>query len=163
MRVMELRKLFIVMMMLIKGSTIFGQSGDSGDVKYSCQSGAVAFDGYDLVSYFDKNPVKGKKQHSTIYDGIVLTFASKQNLEMFLESPKRYMPAYGGWCATGVAHNKLVVPNFAMYKIQNDQILFFEVMGFFNGFSQWEKDPLKNEFLADKHYRESVRAKRGAD
>lgn len=153
MRVMELKKVSIALMMMGISGVMYGQLGD---VKYSCHVGEVGFGGYDLISYFDENPLKGKKQYSTTYEGIVLTFANQQNLKKFLVSPKRYMPAYGGWCATGVVHNNLIVPNFAMYKIQNDQILFFETRGFFNGFSQWEKDSLKNEFLADRNFRESL-------
>ncbi len=124
--------------------------------RYSCQVGSVAFDGYDLVSYFQGGPVLGKKDISMEYDGIILQFSSRENLATFKKNPGKYLPAYGGWCATAITHSSFVVPNYTMYKIQDEKLLFFEVRGFFNGRSQWDKDPLKHEFLADRSYRESV-------
>ncbi len=59
---MELKKMSIALMMLIISGVTFGQSED---IKYSCQTGDVAFDGYDLVSYFKDDPKKGKEQYST--------------------------------------------------------------------------------------------------
>ena len=154
MDVMEFRKLTLMVVFVWMAFLAHGQRDAS---KYSCGKGEVAFDGYDVVSYYEDGPVKGISQYQTTYDGIVLYFKSDDNLKKFKAAPLKYMPAYGGWCATGVAHDNLVVPNFAMYKIQNDQLLFFEVRGFFNGLSQWEKDSLKNEFIADKNYREALK------
>ena len=33
------------------------------------------------------------------FKGVIYHFASDANKEAFLESPSKYEPAYGGWCA----------------------------------------------------------------
>ncbi len=130
----------------------------SAQHKYVQSEGEAAFEGYDLVSYFkDSGPVKGKAQFKMDYDGITLYFASKENQEEFKKKPDFYLPAYGGYCATAVSNQTFVVPNFSNYQIQDDKLLFFEVRGFFNGKTEWQKDPQLNEILADKHYREQFK------
>ena len=146
---MKIRRIIsttLTLTLLIVGSS-FAQH------KYSCQVGEVAFGGYDLVSYFQDGPLLGKKELALDYDGVVLQFSTKANQQTFLKNPEKYIPAYGGWCATAAAQNTYVVPNFTMYKIQDGKLLLFEVRGFFNGKSHWDKDPLKHEFLADRSYR----------
>lgn len=127
--------------------------------RYVQTEGEAAFDGYDLVSYFKSSgPVKGKAEFKTAYDGITLYFASKANQEEFKKKPYDYLPAYGGYCATAVSNETFVVPNFSNYQIQDDKLLFFEVRGFFNGKTEWQKDPQLNEILADRHYREQFKS-----
>ncbi len=123
--------------------------------RYVETDGGVAFDGYDLVSYFkNPKPLKGRQQHKMEYDGLTLYFASAKNLAEFKKKPDDYLPAYGGYCAIAVSNDNYVSPNFANYSIQDGKLLFFEVRGFWNGRTEWEKDPELHEILADKHYRE---------
>ncbi len=64
----------------------------------------VAIGGYDPVAYFtDSAAVPGKPEFSTRHDGATWWFASAEHRTMFIESPERYAPAYGGWCAYGMA------------------------------------------------------------
>ena len=122
---------------------------------YVPSKGEAAFDGYDLVSYFEKGgPVLGKKEFKSYYDGLTIFFASKENKVKFDLDPARYIPAYGGYCATAVSKQNLIIPNFEIFIIQNNRLLLFEVRGFFNGKTFWEKDPELHEILADKHFRE---------
>ena len=79
------------------------------------------------------------------------------NLQEFRRDPDFYMPAYGGYCATAVSNQSLIVPNFSNFEIQGEKLLFFETRGFFNGRTEWKKDPQLFEILADKHYRETFK------
>ncbi len=115
--------------------------------------GEVGFDGYDLVSYFGGGPTKGSEQYETTYRGVILHFASRENLEKFVDYPDRYWPAFDGWCAISLVYDVMKKPDFTHFKIQNNRIHFFEVRAFFNGLTQWEKDPAKNEIIATVHYR----------
>ncbi|MEQ9425879.1 MAG: YHS domain-containing (seleno)protein [Cyclobacteriaceae bacterium] len=143
-------KTLLMILMLIAASHIA-----SSQHRYVQTRGEAAFDGFDLVSYFTSaKPVKGNPSYKYEYDGLTLLFASKENLEIFKKKPYDYLPAYGGYCATAVSSDRYVIPNFESYAIQNEKLLFFEVQGFFNGKTQWEKDPQLFEILADKHYRE---------
>jgi len=67
----------------------------------------VAAGGYDVVSYHSKQgPVPGTGWHTAEHDGVVYLFASKKNKNTFLKNPAQYIPAYGGYCAYGVAVGK---------------------------------------------------------
>ena len=112
----------------------------------------VAFDGYDLITYFDNNPLQGHRKITYGYQGLNLRFVSEDNKQKFIENPEKYLPAYGGWCAAALVHGKKVVPNFRLFKIQNERLLFFEIKAFFNGATHWEKNPEHNEILADAVY-----------
>ena len=145
---MEMRNLIFVWLFILISSVGFSQH------RYVQTEGEAAFEGYDLVSYFKgDSPVKGKKEFSTVYDGLNLYFANKANLDEFKRKPYDYLPAYGGYCATAVSKETFVVPNFTNYQIQDDKLLFFEVRGFFNGKTEWQKDPQLYEILADKNYK----------
>ncbi len=123
---------------------------------YSSPSSTVAFDGYDLTSYFDGKLVKGNAQYETNYDGLKLQFASAQNQSEFLTDPEKYLPAYGGWCAIALTQDSWIRPDYSEYKIQDGKLLFFEVRAFFNGKTAWEKDPDINKIVADRKYKDVV-------
>ena len=120
--------------------------------KYSCSSDELAFAGNDLVSYFAGKVEKGTKEHSLEYDGLMLRFSTKENLAKFKKDPEKYLPKYGGWCATAVASNTFIQPDYNMFKIQEGQLLFFEVKAFYNGKTHWDRNPEANELVADKKY-----------
>ena len=126
---------------------------------YSSPGSDVAFDGFDLTSYFHGSVQKGVQQHELQYDGINLRFASAANKDKFLENPSTYLPAYGGWCAIALTQGSWVQPDFEHFKIQEGKLLFFEVRAFFNGKTAWEKDPDINMIMADKKYQEMVAVK----
>ncbi len=69
---------------------------------YATQAGAIK--GYDPVAYFTQNkPVKGKTDISFDWNGTVWHFASAEHRDLFKQSPEKYAPQYGGWCAYGWA------------------------------------------------------------
>lgn len=120
--------------------------------QYVSDGKEIAFEGYDITSYFDGKPVKGHRMINYEYEDLNLTFSSKESRQKFINNPEKYLPAYGGWCATAVVSGTLIEPNFSLYKIQEGKLLFFEVKAFFNGQTQWEKDPDYNKLLADAQY-----------
>ena len=126
--------------------------------KYSCSAEERAFGGNDLVSYFAGNVQKGLDEYALEYDGLSLYFANAQNMQTFQDDPERYMPAYGGWCATAVSSDIYVVPDYNMFKVEEGELYFFEVKAFYNGKTQWEKDPQIHEISATKNYRDKFGA-----
>lgn len=122
--------------------------------KYSCSDEEVAFGGNDLVSYFKGEVKTGSERYTTQYDGLKLQFINYDNMLEFKKNPDKYMPKYGGWCATAVVNERFVKPDYNMFKIQDGSLLFFEVKAFFNGKTQWDKNPEINEIVADKKYKE---------
>ncbi len=68
------------------------------------QTKAGAIKGYDPVAYFtESKPVKGNDIYTTDWHGATWYFSSQKNLEVFKSNPEKYAPAYGGYCAFGVA------------------------------------------------------------
>jgi hypothetical protein len=71
--------------------------------------GRVAIHGYDPVAYLvDGGPRKGRPDLAVEHAGARWLFASEENRRRFEADPARYIPAYGGYCAYGVAHGYLV-------------------------------------------------------
>ena len=76
--------------------------------------------GYDPVAYFtDGKPMKGSGHHVADYKGVTYAFASKDHKTIFQTNPKKYIPAYGGYCAYGVAVGKKFVSDPEAWKIVN--------------------------------------------
>lgn len=65
----------------------------------------LAVQGYDPVAYFiEERAVPGNSEITAGFDGATYRFVSPENRETFLASPEKYVPAYGGYCAFGMAH-----------------------------------------------------------
>ena len=59
----------------------------------------IAMEGYDLLTYFDKKPQKGKADFISTYQGVKYQFVSLENKTAFDENPEIFLPEYGGFCA----------------------------------------------------------------
>lgn len=74
--------------------------------------------GYDPVAYFTEGkPVRGNGYHVAEYKGVTYAFANKKNRKKFEANPGKYAPAYGGWCAYGVAVGKKFVADPTVWRI----------------------------------------------
>ena len=79
--------------------------------------------GYDPVAYFtDGKPVKGNGYHVANFQGVTYAFASEEHQEMFEANPEKYVPAYGGYCAYGVAVGKKFVADPEVWKVVNGKL-----------------------------------------
>ena len=68
------------------------------------EGGPLALRGFDPVAYFTKNKaVEGSHTITAVHDGAVYQFVSEANKKAFEGNPAKYVPAYGGFCAFGVA------------------------------------------------------------
>lgn len=80
----------------------------------------VAIQGYDPVAYFTVGEaMRGDVKHATTYNGVTWHFASPENMAMFQENPEQYMPAFGGFCATGAAKGAKVAADPTVWQIEN--------------------------------------------
>ena len=70
-------------------------------------SAGVGIKGFDPVAYFTVGkPTPGDKLYSATHAGVTYHFASARNRDLFKADPNKYAPAYGGFCAMGVALEK---------------------------------------------------------
>ncbi len=117
----------------------------------------VAMRGFDPISYFNNNPVKGDPKISYDYKGVIYYFSTVANLEIFKKAPPKYEPAYGGFCAYTVALNGdrvKVAPN--IYKITDGKLFLFYNFNGDNRLLKWTKDEKKLKAAADRHWREKM-------
>ena len=75
------------------------QSVAAGEEKLS-----VAVSGYDVVGYFtESKAIKGSTNFVAYDSGQTYLFSNEKHRDLFTANPTKYKPAYGGFCAMGVA------------------------------------------------------------
>ncbi|MFK8080680.1 MAG: YHS domain-containing (seleno)protein [Granulosicoccus sp.] len=83
----------------------------------------IAIRGYDTVAYFTQGqPVEGKSEFATEWNGATWQFSSRENLDLFVGAPESYAPQYGGYCAYGAAQGYLVKIEPDQWRIENDKL-----------------------------------------
>ena len=118
-----------------------------------CSPDGTGVGGYDLVSYrADGGPVYGVPEFAAEIDGVQYVFVSQENLDAFLENPQRFLPAYTGFCAITLALGRVTCPEYTNFKIEDDQLLLFEVTGFTNGRTLWDSDSATFRRQADDNF-----------
>jgi YHS domain-containing protein/phosphohistidine phosphatase SixA len=105
----------------------------------------VAIHGYDVVAYFlGTSAAKGSVYYSSIHQGIMYYFSSQDNLNQFMINPEKYLPQYGGWCASKMSTFKGnpkqdIDPN--LFKIIDGKLYLFGKNQYENGLELWNKTP----------------------
>ena len=111
-----------------------------GQNNYNLKKGYVA-EGYDVVSYFNNKAEKGDKMFTTKYDGVKFKFSSKEHLETFKKSPKKYIPAYGGYCAYAIgAKGDKVSIDAETFEIRDGKLYLFYNSWGVNTLKLWEEE-----------------------
>jgi YHS domain-containing protein len=101
----------------------------------------IAAEGYDVVSYFDGNPVAGKPSIKANYKGTNYLFVSQPNLTRFKSNPEKYVPQYGGWCAYAMgASGEKVKIDPETYKITDGKLYLFYNFWGNNTLTDWNKN-----------------------
>ncbi len=118
----------------------------------TCAPDGVALGGYDLVSYRQPGgPLPGSPDTSVEHDGLTYRFASERHRELFVADPDAYLPRYQGWCAATLAMGRLNCPDYTNFKIEQGELLLFELAGFTNGRTLWNTDPTGFRTRADSN------------
>jgi len=104
--------------------------------------------GYDLVSYHNgEKPLPGNGNHLSEVDGVTYLFVNADNKKRFDKAPQKYLPAYGGYCAYGVAVNKKFVGDPNVWEIVDGK-LYLNLDNKIKGI--WSKDVAGNIKKANK-------------
>ena len=114
----------------------------------------VAIQGYDPVAYFKQGKaVKGKKEITASYEGVVYYFSMPVNKEYFLKNPSKFEPQYGGWCAYAMGDsNEKVSINPETFKISNGKLYLFYNAFFNNTLKSWNKEESRLMMKADVNW-----------
>jgi len=118
----------------------------------------VAIKGYDVVAYHTQHEaVEGDSKYAVESDGLQWYFSSAENMKLFQESPEKYKPAYGGYCAFAVGKMNQKVPvDPETFKIYNGELLLFFNDVFkgkpTNTIIPWNQDEKDLKAAADKNW-----------
>lgn len=96
-------------------------AANAADEHYVKDGAAVG--GYDVVAYHTVGkPTQGSNQYAAKYQGVTWHFASAANRDLFVASPAKYAPAYGGWCSAGASKGKKVVTKPELWAVVDGQL-----------------------------------------
>ncbi len=146
---MNIAKSVAIALALALGSTplLAFDASSKADVNLSAER--VIVSGYDVVAYHAGKAMQGSPDHSAEFNGAVYFFASAANRDAFQQSPQKFAPAYGGFCAMGVALGQKFDVDPTQFKVV-DGVLYLnkdpEVA------ELWSKAIPKNIASANQHW-----------
>lgn len=109
-----MRRLLIATVLTLAPATGYAQAVNTN-------SAGLAVGGYDPVAYFVAGKAQaGSPDLTASHDGATYRFVDTANRDRFRADPAKYLPAYGGYCAYGVANG---------YKVKVDPDAFTIVDG----------------------------------
>ncbi|MBK8157448.1 MAG: YHS domain-containing protein [Rhodospirillaceae bacterium] len=83
----------------------------------------VILHGFDPIAYFTVGkPVEGKDAYAAEFEGATYHFASADNMKMFQADPAKYTPAFGGFCAMGVALGKKLDVDPSVFEVVDGKL-----------------------------------------
>jgi YHS domain-containing protein len=134
-----MKKILLLVMLGLAGP-VFGQTGKN---LVNLDQAGVAIQGYDPVAFFtDGKPVKGTADFQSTDHGGIYYFATAGHKALFDANPTKYEPAFGGYCAFGVAKGHLASVKVDAFQIVNGRLLMQHNQGVRDGFNKNQKDNL---------------------
>lgn len=83
----------------------------------------LALQGHDPVAFFTVGkPTPGQAQLTATHEGVTYRFANESNRQTFKQSPQKYAPAFGGFCAMGVALGKKLDVDLNAWRIVDGRL-----------------------------------------
>jgi thioredoxin-dependent peroxiredoxin len=121
---------------------------------YNLGADRVAIGGYDPVAYFTQGKaLKGRKELSAIHHGVTYYFASEDDRKAFAASPAKFVPTFGGWCATAMAKGEKVEIDPTNFKVTNGRLFLFFKAFYANALKDWNKDEPNLTVKADSNWK----------
>ncbi len=151
-----MKKLSILTLVLVIAVACSSGSDEPKDETYNVDG--IAIDGYDPVAYFEQGEAKkGVEEESVNYNGLTYYFSSTKNRLLFQESPEKYLPAYGGWCAYAIAESSTKMePDPTMWQIEDGKLQLFydDWMTNLTGSlkDEWNENPTEYKVKADGNW-----------
>lgn len=119
----------------------------------------LAVEGYDLVAYFAQNKaVKGSAALVSQYRGVTYQFSTAANRTLFAADPEKYLPTYGGWCASAMgAKGTKVEIDPTNFKVKGGRLFLFYKSLFADALKDWNKHEQEWEPAADANWKKLTR------
>ena len=141
-------------LLALTASAVSAEGKQDAVAQYNVGKDRLALQGYDPVAYFDGKPAKGKPELTTEYEGVVYRFASAENRGRFQQSPAKFAPAYGGWCATAMAEGKKVEVDPKNFKVTDGRLYLFYKSIVHDARQDWVKDEAAKREKADRAWKQ---------
>ncbi len=110
----------------------------------------VAIQGYDPVAFFtDKKPIEGNPTIRSTYGGAIYYFATSEHKAAFDQSPEKFLPQYGGWCAYAASIDTLSPIDPKYWEIVDGRLLLQHNQ---KAWDLWHRDAPSNLVKADKNW-----------
>jgi len=94
----------IVCLLVAFSWTVSPATAQATLVNYNTDDSKIALQGYSPVSYLDLGLAqRGTKAHKSEHEGLKYYFTNAEQKAQFDANPEKYLPQFGGWCATGIA------------------------------------------------------------
>lgn len=115
----------------------------------------VAIDGFSPVSYFTVGKAEpGDPRYQVEHNGATYFLTSDDQVKLFKANPDRYEPAFGGWCAFGMAVEDKFPVDPTKFKIVDGRLMLFLNNADVDALELWQKGD-EAEFVrkADTHWK----------
>jgi YHS domain-containing protein len=151
-----IKPLLSALIILIVVFTALSQPEAARKTNYNLKKG-IAIEGYDPVSYFAGKPKMGNENIKLTYQGVTYLFSNSANLNTFKSNPKKYEPAYGGWCAYAMGESgEKVKIDPETYKIFGGKLYLFYNFWGNNTRSSWNKNEAKLKAAGDHNWEKII-------
>jgi YHS domain-containing protein len=115
----------------------------------------VILRGNDAVAYFTEGkPVRGDPRIKSLHDGDTYRFASEANRRTFEADPKKYAPAYTGFCASGAPYALKANIHANVHTIHRGRLYLF---GSERSRANWLLDADENVRAGDRYWKEETK------
>jgi YHS domain-containing protein len=98
-------------------------SASAADLVNVSGASKVALSGFDTVAFFtDSKPVNGSPFITAEYQGATYFFSTEEHKKLFVANPAKYAPQFGGYCAFGVALDKLFPVDISTWQVREGKL-----------------------------------------
>ena len=121
---------------------------------FNVPSSGVALEGYCPVCYISAGKAaKGTPEFAYDYKGVTYWFVHDGARQTFAAAPEKYLPAYGGWCAVGVAMGQRFPVDPTNFKVVNGKTMLFLKNAKIDGVGIWNKDEASMYTKAEENWK----------
>lgn len=122
--------------------------------EYNLPKDGLAVEGYDVTVYQDGQAKEGSKKITSLYRGVTYRFVDEAARARFAADPEKYVPTYGGWCASAMgAKGTKVEIDPKNFKVKDGRLFLFYKDFFSNALNDWNKHEAEWEPAADDHWK----------
>jgi YHS domain-containing protein len=135
---------------LVSFSFVLLLAGFGGSAIGKSPAADLAIQGYDTVAYFkDGKARRGTELFTFQWHGMTWHFLSKENRDLFADSPEKYAPQYDGYCAWAMTESRKALTDPEVWKIVDGK-LYLNCSR--EAYEKWSRDIPGNIKKADSNW-----------